>query len=115
MSTTHDHGHDELEPRDTAGSDLALRQGDDAVDKFENPGFGPHRPRRSDVEPEANKRAERQVVALFTISILGTIGFVAAYFALPPGETIASMRVSNLALGLGLAFALLGIGLAAVH
>ncbi len=115
MSTTHDHGHDGHEHGETAGTDVVLREGEDAPGKFENPGFGPHRPRRSDVDPAADKRAERQVVALFTISILGTIGFVVAYFALPPGETVASMRTSNLALGLGLAFALLGIGLAAVH
>lgn len=115
MSTTHGNEHDHQDPADPLGTDVALRAGDTSPEKFENPGFGPHRPRRADVEEGANKRAERQVVALFTISILGTIGFVAAYFALPPGETIASMRISNLALGLGLAFALLGIGLAAVH
>lgn len=108
-------GQDGHRPDDTAGSDLALREGEQSPEKFPNPGFGPHRPRRADVDPAADKRAERQVVALFTLSILGTVGFVTAYFALPPGETVASMRTSNLALGLGLAFAMLGIGLAAVH
>ncbi len=108
-------GQDGHRPDDTAGSDLALREGEQSTEKFPNPGFGPHRPRRADVDPSADKRAERQVVALFTLSILGTVGFITAYFALPPGETVASMRTSNLALGLGLAFAMLGIGLAAVH
>ena len=54
-------------------------------------------------------------MVLFTVSIVGTIGFVAAYFALPPGQTVASMRTSNLALGLGLFFGLAGIGAAAVQ
>lgn len=116
MSTPHGHGHDGgHDAADFAGSDLVLREGDATPEKFENPGFGPHRPRKGDVDPAANKKSERQVVALFAISVLGTIGFIAAYFALRPGDTVESMRVSNLALGLGLAFALLGIGLAAVH
>lgn len=112
MSTTHGNAD---EPRDIGGQDLVLRQGERGPDRFENPGFGPHRPRRSDVEPEANKRAERQVVALFAISVLGTVGFVVAYFAIPLDGTVGSIRASNLSLGLGLAFALLGIGTAAVH
>jgi ubiquinol-cytochrome c reductase iron-sulfur subunit len=108
------HGHDDGSA-DFAGTDVVLREGDTTPEKFENPGFGPHRPRKGDVDPTANKRAERQVVALFGLSILGTIGFIVAYFTIRPGETPESMRNSNLALGLGLAFALLGIGLAAVH
>ncbi|MGV8978725.1 MAG: Rieske 2Fe-2S domain-containing protein [Cellulomonas sp.] len=84
-------------------------------DRFPNPGHPEHHDRRSDLEPAANKRAERQVVVLFTISILGTIGFIVAYFAAPPGQTVESMRTSNLLLGLGLFFALGGIGTAAIH
>ncbi|MBO0900110.1 Rieske 2Fe-2S domain-containing protein [Cellulomonas sp. zg-ZUI222] len=114
--TQHGHdGHDERPHADTAGSDVVLREGEDSPERFPNPGFGPHRPRRSDVDPAANKRAERQVVALFAISILGTIGFIIAYFAFPLGDSPQTLHRSNLTLGLGLAFALLGIGLAAVH
>ncbi|MBU4216042.1 MAG: Rieske 2Fe-2S domain-containing protein [Actinobacteria bacterium] len=97
---------DDLELRDTA---------DQLPDRFENPGFPPHEQRRGDVDPRANKFSERIVVALFAVSILGTIAMIAAYFAFPPGETAASMQRSNLAMGLGLAFALLGIGTGAVH
>jgi ubiquinol-cytochrome c reductase iron-sulfur subunit len=86
-----------------------------APERFTDPGDAPHQLRRADQDPAADKRAERQVVALLTLSILGTIAFVVAYFALPPGETPGSMRRSNVALGLSLAFALLGIGTAAVH
>jgi len=105
--SNHDSGHE-------ATTDVALRD-TTGVDRFENPGHPEHHRRLGDDDPKANKRAERQVVFLFTISILGTLGFIVAYFALPPGESVESMRKSNVALGLSMAFALLGIGTAAVH
>src|SRR5690606_30565386 len=46
---------------------------------------------------------------------LGTIGFLVAYFAVPPGDSVGSMRLSNLLLGLGLFLAMFSIGIAAVH
>ncbi|MFI2751886.1 Rieske 2Fe-2S domain-containing protein [Cellulomonas sp. P22] len=82
---------------------------------FENPGLPPHKARQADVDPRAAKRAERQVVALFTISIIGTIGMIVAYALVPPGDTPGSMRQSNFLLGLGLFLSLMGIGTAAVH
>ena len=107
--STHDTGHG-------PSSDVALHDEHGAVaERFENPGLPEHKPRLTDVDPKANKRAERQVVVLLVISILGALGFIVAYFALPPRDTPESMRNSNIALGLGLALALLGIGIAAVH
>jgi ubiquinol-cytochrome c reductase iron-sulfur subunit len=97
-------------------TDLTTAAGGDGVpERFTDPGHGPHRLRRSDVDAAANKRAERQVVLLFGFSILGTLGFLVAYALVPPGETVASMRLSNLLLGLGLFLAMFGIGAAAVH
>src|SRR5690606_38565155 len=81
-------------------------------ERFTDPGHT-HKLRMSDTDPEAARRAERQVAALFVVSIIGTIGFVVAYFLVPPGETVASIRLSNLMLGLGMALGLLGIGTAA--
>ncbi|WP_029287817.1 ubiquinol-cytochrome c reductase iron-sulfur subunit [Cellulomonas sp. HZM] len=101
--SAHDNSHD-LEVRDS-----------NVVDRFEDPGHPDHQPRKGDTDPKANKKAERQVLFLFAVSVLGTIGFVVAYFALPPGDTAESMRTSNLALGGALAFALLGIGTGAIH
>ncbi|EYR64742.1 ubiquinol-cytochrome C reductase [Actinotalea ferrariae CF5-4] len=83
--------------------------------RFEDPGLPEHRLRQADIDPAADKRAERQVVAMFALSVIGTVGFLIAYFALPPGETVASMRLSNIALGLSLFLAMFGIGAAAVH
>lgn len=82
---------------------------------FENPGLPPHRHRQADIDRGAAKRAERQVVFLFTVSALGTLTALWAYFALPLDGTVGSVRVSNLVLGGGLALGMLGIGLAAIH
>ncbi|HEY5516269.1 MAG TPA: Rieske 2Fe-2S domain-containing protein [Pengzhenrongella sp.] len=89
--------------------------GADVPARFTDPGHPEYRPRQSDLDPAADKRAERQVVALFGLSVLGTVGFLVAYFAVPPGNTVASMRLSNLLLGLGLFLAMFSIGAAAVH
>ncbi|GIG26386.1 ubiquinol-cytochrome c reductase iron-sulfur subunit [Cellulomonas denverensis] len=89
--------------------------GDQVPDRFEDPGLHEHHERLGDTDPKANKRAERQVVVLFTLSILGTIGFLVAYALVPPDGTVAGIRLSNLLLGLALFVALAGIGLAAVH
>ncbi|QOR69155.1 Rieske (2Fe-2S) protein [Ruania alkalisoli] len=86
------------------------------ADSFENPGLGHHRPRLGDEDPRAAKRSERQVVALFTVSILATIGGIVGYFAFPVAEADAgNVRMSTLVLGLGLGLGMLGIGAAAVH
>jgi ubiquinol-cytochrome c reductase iron-sulfur subunit len=79
-----------------------------------------HRPRRSDIDPRAAKRAERQVGLLFLLSAAATIGFIVAFFAiprdatlrLPPfGETLAA----NFVLGLAMGISLFAIGAAAIH
>lgn len=85
------------------------------LEHFADPGMPEHRSRMADNDPRASKRAERQVVLLFTVSIVGTIAALVVYFALPPEGTTSSVRLSTLSLGLAIAFALLGIGLGAVH
>lgn len=83
--------------------------------EFDNPGLPPHRERLTDSDPRAKRRASRTVITLFTLSILGTIGMLVTYFTIPPGESFEQTRTANLLLGLGLFFALIGIGTAAVH
>ena len=87
---------------------------------FENPGLPPHIHRAADDDPRAAKRAERQVAALFTLSILGTLGFIVSYFAVPNDTTvfipfIGKTILLNILLGVTLAVSLLGIGFGAVH
>jgi ubiquinol-cytochrome c reductase iron-sulfur subunit len=96
-------------------TDITTHGGANLPDTFTDPGHAPHRLRATDKDPKAAKRAERQVVLLFTASIIGTIGFLVAYALVPPGDTVGSMRTSNLLLGLGLFLAMFGIGAAAVH
>jgi ubiquinol-cytochrome c reductase iron-sulfur subunit len=76
----------------------------------------------ADTDPKAAKRAERQVASLFTLSMIGTLLLLVAYFAVKLEydglnfiETVERLRLSNQLLGGGLAIALLGIGAGAVH
>jgi ubiquinol-cytochrome c reductase iron-sulfur subunit len=89
-------------------------------ERFENPGLPPHIPRGSDLEEAAARRAEKQVAALFALSILGTLIFLVAYFAIDthtqvflPG--LGQGNLSNIVLGTSLALSLFGIGLGVVH
>src|SRR6187551_643618 len=85
-------------------------------DAIENPGFEPFRPRVSDLDPVKERQNERRVAWLFFASIIGSVFAVAAYIAFPivPGD-LASVRINNLLLGLGITLGLFGIGFRAVH
>ena len=65
--------------------------------------------------PAAAKRAERVVAALFILSMLAGIGFIAAYIGLEvnSGGLDAVLR-SNLALGVSMSVAFLALGVGAV-
>jgi ubiquinol-cytochrome c reductase iron-sulfur subunit len=91
--------------------------GQNEVDRFQDPGIPPHRLRLADTDPRAAKRAERQVAALFVASVVGTVIFLVAYFAIDLGSdsTTADVRLQNMLLGIGTAFAMLGIGTGIVH
>ncbi|MBG6217726.1 ubiquinol-cytochrome c reductase iron-sulfur subunit [Arthrobacter sp. CAN_A6] len=96
-------------------SATVAKPGQGGVDTFENPGLPPHRPRLADRDRRAEKRAERQVALLFVISIIGTLLFFVGYFFVPLNDSIARLRLQNLMLGFGTAFAMLGIGVGIVH
>jgi ubiquinol-cytochrome c reductase iron-sulfur subunit len=85
-------------------------------DAFENPGLPPHRPRQTDLHPHKERRAERQVVGWFLVSMIGSVLAIVAYIALPitPGD-MGSVRMNNLFLGLAIALALLSIGIGGMH
>jgi ubiquinol-cytochrome c reductase iron-sulfur subunit len=78
-----------------------------------NPGLEPHQWRPTDVDPKAERRAERQVASLFVLSVVGAVLFVASYVVFQVGDnpdTIGGFGASNLALGLSLALTLLAMG-----
>ncbi|RII43176.1 cytochrome bc1 complex Rieske iron-sulfur subunit [Galactobacter valiniphilus] len=91
--------------------------GQGGVDTFTNPGLPPHPPRITDVDPKAEKRAERQVMVLFIISVIGTVLFFFGYFGVGHTgiEIGTKLRLQNTLIGLGTAFAMLGIGLGIIH
>ncbi|WP_323958470.1 Rieske 2Fe-2S domain-containing protein [Arthrobacter sp. JZ12] len=105
-----DHSHGSP---DSAGT--VAKPGQGGVQKFQDPGLPPHRPRLADTDPRAEKRAERQVGVLFLVSVLGTLLFFFGYFFIPLDQTIGTLRLQNLLLGLGTAFSMLGIGVGIVH
>jgi ubiquinol-cytochrome c reductase iron-sulfur subunit len=89
-------------------------------ERFEDPGLPPHVHRMSDVDPRAARKAELQVAVLFGVSILASIGFIAAYAAIPDGTYtyvpgIGHASLLHIMLGVTMGISLLGIGFGAVH
>ncbi|GAB3767963.1 ubiquinol-cytochrome c reductase iron-sulfur subunit [Nocardioides ginsengisegetis] len=84
-----------------------------------NPGLPAHTWRPTDVDPKAEKRAERQVAALFGLSMLCAVLFLVCYFTFKVGgdaasaDSFAGLGASNVTLGatLGGALLLIGIGI----
>jgi len=85
-------------------------------DPVRNPGLPPHRERITDKDPAAMKRAVRTVYTLFYLSLAGSIWAIAAYMLFPiESGRIVDIRHNNLFIGLGIALALLAIGIGAIH
>jgi len=109
MSTDTSHGTDR-EP----STELARIEADPIAD----PGMEPHLPRPTDVDPGAEKRAERQVAALFGLSTVFTVLFCVSYFVFKVGDNptvFMGLGASNVALGTCLGIALLLIGVGAIQ
>ena len=103
------HGASGDDPRQRMG------QGDNLPSPLSDPGLPVHRPRPTDVDPAQARRAERQVVGMFVVSSLATIGFVVAYVLIPTDATFLNVSASNLALGASLGLGLFLIGIAAIQ
>ena len=83
-----------------------------------DPGLPEHQPRPTDVDEAAERRAERQVAAMFGLSSVMAILFCVAYFVFDVGsdpDVFLGVGASNLFLGLTLGLALLLIGIGAIH
>ncbi|MEU8570641.1 Rieske 2Fe-2S domain-containing protein [Streptomyces pathocidini] len=91
-----------------------------AGDPFADPGLPPHQHRVQDIDERAAKRSERTVALLFTLSMLATVAFIAAYVAIPVDKSVYIFPIGhisglNFALGVTLGVALFCIGAGAVH
>ncbi len=86
---------------------------------LDNPGVPDHQPRPTDVDPALERRAERQVAAMFVVAAVMALAFCVVYFLYDPhpetGETALGVGASNLALGVTLGLSLLLIGLGAIQ
>ncbi|MGC3000254.1 Rieske 2Fe-2S domain-containing protein [Streptomyces sp. G35A] len=87
---------------------------------FADPGLPPHEHRIQDIDERAAKRSERAVALLFTLSMLATVAFIAAFVAIPVDKIvyvfpIGHVSALNLSLGVTLGVALFAIGAGAVH
>ncbi|WP_207782652.1 ubiquinol-cytochrome c reductase iron-sulfur subunit [Phytoactinopolyspora limicola] len=91
-----------------------------AGDPIPDPGLHDPGPRYTDVNPQAQKRADRQVAGMFGLASILIIASIVAYVAFeietPEGvPNVGEVQVSNFALGMTLGLALLLIGLGAVQ
>lgn len=83
-----------------------------------DPGLPAHTWRPTDVDERLAKRAERQIAAMFVLSMICAVLFVVAYFTLEIGDnfdTVGYLGASTVALGLSLSGALLFIGIGVIQ
>ncbi len=98
---------------DGHGSDVEV-----AADPLADPGLPAHSPRPTDVDPIAEKRAERQIATFFGLSSVMAILSVVAYFSFDIGadpDLFLGLGASNVSLGVTLGLALMFIGLGAIQ
>ena len=106
MSDQNSHDHDDLVPSTFEDEPIA------------NPGLPAHTWRPTDVDPKAEKRAERQVAAMFGLSMVCAVLFLVSYFVFSVGDewdTVGGLGASNVALGVFLGGALLFIGIGVIQ
>lgn len=109
----HGHGHGDVPADDLARPLYRGPGGLPAADM-------PHRPRRSDTDPKAARRAERQVAGLFLLSMLMVVLFIVAYVAIDPFTDIyvplfGEIGFQNFALGLTFGLGVFCIGAGAIQ
>lgn len=90
------------------------------IEAIKDPGLPAHVHRKADHDPEAAKRAERQVATMFGISALGTILLIVSYVFIPQDTFVfipvmGDQNAHQLGLGLGMAISLFFIGMGAIH
>lgn len=107
---------DRIEPYDASATQVQPHDGKGMRGgAVPNPGLPEHRLRPTDVDEGLEKRAERQIAAMFGLATILTIAFCVAYYAVPEGSTIFGWSALNFALGVTLGSALLLIGIGAIQ
>ena len=90
------------------------------IERFQDPGLPEHVHRNADVDPKAEKRAERQVAVLFLLSAVGTVLTIGSYIFIKSDKytylpIMGSTNIQQLFLGIGLTASTLFIGLGAIQ
>ncbi len=90
------------------------------ITPLQDPGLPHHVHRKADTDPQAEKRAERQVSILFLLSSAGTLLFIYSFIWIPTDRfvfvpVLGNTNAHQLGIGAGLGFALFFIGAGAVH
>lgn len=90
------------------------------LEVIKDPGVPAHVHRQADLDPKAEKKAERQVAILFALSAIGTLLFIYSYIWISEDlfiyfPVLGTTNAKQLFLGLGLAFSLFFIGAGAIH
>jgi ubiquinol-cytochrome c reductase iron-sulfur subunit len=90
------------------------------ADPIPDPGLPHDPPRLTDIDPKAERRAERQVAGMFALSSVLLIAFIVAFFAFgidggDGGVDLGDVQISNFTLGLTLGLALFLLGAGAVQ
>ncbi len=103
-----------------AATDVAVVESGALPDRFENPGLPAHHHRMGDTDPIAARRAELQVAILFVISMVATVAFIVAYFAVGDHDAVfipgmGRVEAQNLVFGLTLGLSMFCIGAGAIH
>jgi ubiquinol-cytochrome c reductase iron-sulfur subunit len=107
------------------GKDVQAHEPEEALDPGtavvsvtgpQNPGLPPEHLRVTDLDPREEKKAEQRIALFFVLSVVGSIFAAVAYVVFPiiPGD-MQSVRNNNMFVGLGIAVALLGVGIGAVQ
>lgn len=90
------------------------------IESIKDPGLPAHVHRKTDTDPKAAARAERQVATMFGVSALGTILLIVSYIFIPDDKFLfiplmGNQNIHQLGLGLGMAISLFFIGMGAIH
>ncbi|MEI7659310.1 MAG: Rieske 2Fe-2S domain-containing protein [Actinomycetes bacterium] len=90
------------------------------IEAIKDPGVPAHVHRAADIDPKAEKAAERQVAILFALSALGTVLLIVSYVFVPQDKFIfvpvmGSQNAHQLGLGLGMAISLFFIGMGLIQ
>jgi len=90
------------------------------IELIKDPGLPEHVHRRTDIDPKAAKRAERQIAILFALSCIGTLLLIYSYIFISDETFIfipvlGETNAHQFGLGMGMAIALFCIGAGAIH